>query len=191
MKDILSGRCEGVWTLGPDSGHALGTIAWLTDESHAVALTFQYAEQLRFQARARQARVQETCQPPWERSVVGGAKKKGSQRSNLSMARGRIGTTEQAGGDVAVDKVDGESERDPEVEVLGDRLSSSSTPVCSAGPLSEVSTQVASTGGRRHLLDDSEGEMCEEDFSEVQQVKSAFDEPDGEEAFEFRAVCAR
>ena len=88
-----------------------------------------------------------------------------------------------------MDKVEGESERDPEVEVMGDRLSSSSTPVCPAGHLSEVFMQVASTSGRRHLLDDSDGEMCEEDFSEVQQVKSAFDEPDGEEAFELEP-CA-
>ena len=61
--------------------------------------------------------------------LLGGPHRKGSQRSTCSMSRGRIGTTEQTGGDVAVDKVESESDRDPEVEVLGDRLSSSSTPV--------------------------------------------------------------
>ena len=46
-EEILSGCCSGVWTMGPECGHVLGTIAWLTVDMHAVALSHRFAKQFR------------------------------------------------------------------------------------------------------------------------------------------------
>ena len=176
-EDVRLGRCAGVWTLGPDNGVVLGQVAWLVEDMHVVLLRPCALEA----ARKFSAGDNVLTIAPWFHSVVGGFKKASASRTNVPHLSKGLNSVSVGDGAAPLPQVDSCSA----TVVVADRSQLALPVVVAEESSCDLKGGDGDKIGRRHALDDSEGEMCEEDVEHLHMEASAFGAglEEGDEAF--------